>query len=198
MFGDHSFCSCFVGESAGYIWQFKIRILILCDESIEHLVQNISVHFAPFNFMKSWYSPALRLASYPGSSPCRKTGFSTWGGAWVRGYFQTTFCFLQYVLKVMESWTGTWQQGYIFVYHMILGKSLIDIAARLRVCVVCVCVCMCGRGRSSTSLIQALYVNLNEAVALVRITWGSTCIISSVSYVCLAPSALYSIAPGWC
>ena len=160
MFGDHSFCSCFVGESAGYIWQFKIRILTLCAESIEHLVQKISVDFAPFNFMKSWCSPALRLASYPGSSPCRKTR----RGAWIRGYFQTTFCFLQYVLKVMETWTGAWQQGYIFVYHMILGKSLIDIAAHLRVCVrtcACVvCVCMCVRGRSSTSLIQCLVCEL--------------------------------------
>ena len=47
----------------------------------------------------------------------------------------------------------------------------------------CAYVHVCGRGRSSTQLI-ALYVN--EAVALVRITWGSTCMISSVSYVCLA------------
>ena len=31
-----------------------------------------------------------------------------------------------------------------------------------------------------------LYVNLNEAITqLVRIIWGSTCVISSVSYVCL-------------
>ena len=59
MLGVHSFCSCFVGESAGYVWQFKIRILNLCDVAIEH--QNSSVDYAPFNFMKSWCSPALRL-----------------------------------------------------------------------------------------------------------------------------------------
>ena len=57
--------------------------------------------------------------------------------------------------------------------YMILRKSL-NIAACVRVCVyvhvvLCVvCMCMCGRG-SSTSLI-ALYVKLNEAVALVRTT----------------------------
>ena len=56
------------------------------------------------------------------------------------------------------------------MYHMFLGKSLIDIAACLCVYMhVCVCICMCGKGRSSTSLI-ALYVNLKEAVAHVRIT----------------------------
>ena len=50
------------------------------------------------------------------------------------------------------------------MYHMFLGKSLINIAAR-----VCTCVCVhVWEGKSSTSLI-ALYVNLNEAVALVRI-----------------------------
>ena len=58
----------------------------------------------------------------------------------------------------------------------------------------CVYVHVCGRGRSSTQLI-VLYVN--EAVALVRITWGSTCMISSVSYVCLAQQyiAHLQIAP---
>ena len=53
------------------------------------------------------------------------------------------------------------------MYHIILGKNFINIAACVHVCVVCVC--MCGRGRSSTSLV-ALYVNLNEAVALVKTT----------------------------
>ena len=35
MFGIYSFCSYFIGESAGYVGQFKIRILNLCDVAIE-------------------------------------------------------------------------------------------------------------------------------------------------------------------
>ena len=48
----------------------------------------------------------------------------------------------------------------------------------------CVCMCVGGRLRSST-LLLALYENLNETVVLVRITRGFTCIVSSVSYVWL-------------
>ena len=56
------------------------------------------------------------------------------------------------------------------MYHMILGKSFINIATCVYVCVrACVCVHVWGGGRSSTSLV-ALYVNLNEAVALVKTT----------------------------
>ena len=47
--------------SAGYAWQFKIRIFNLCDLAIQH--QKSSVDYAPFNFMKSWCNPALRLHS---------------------------------------------------------------------------------------------------------------------------------------
>ena len=50
------------------------------------------------------------------------------------------------------------------MHHMILGKSLINIHVAARVCV-----CVWWGGRSCTSLI-ALYVNLNEAIALARIT----------------------------
>ena len=45
------------------------------------------------------------------------------------------------------------------MYHMILGKSLIDMSYLL----VCVCACV-GEGGSP----HHLYVNLNEAVALVN------------------------------
>ena len=82
----------------------------------------------------------------------------------------------------------------VCIQHMCACVRVCVCTARvcLRACVfvystcVCVraCVCVCGRAGSSTSLI-ALYVNLNEAVALVRITQGYTCIICSVSYVCL-------------
>ena len=51
MFGIHSFCSYFIGESASYVWQFKIRILNLYDVAIQH--HNSSVDYAPFYFMKS-------------------------------------------------------------------------------------------------------------------------------------------------
>ena len=59
MFVVHCFCGCFVGESAGYVWQFKMKILKLCDIAIEH--QNSAVDYAPFNFMKSWCSPCTQI-----------------------------------------------------------------------------------------------------------------------------------------
>ena len=153
MFGVHSFCSCFVGESAGYVWQFKIRILNLCDVAIEH--QNSSVDYAPFNFMKSWCSPALRLHFVSCSMY-----WKWWKAVQGPGNEATVLCI-----------RCSWEKPH---WH-----------SCMLVCVrTCVCLCMCGRGRSSTSLI-ALYVNLKEAVAHVRITQGSTCIISNVGYVCL-------------
>ena len=55
------------------------------------------------------------------------------------------------------------------MYHMILRKSLIDIAACVRVCVY-VHVCVCVHVWEGVTSLIALYVKLNEAVALVRIT----------------------------
>ena len=63
------------------------------------------------------------------------------------------------------------------MYHMILGKSLIDIAT-------CVCTHVC-RVHVWEGEVQLIALYVNEAVALVRITRGPTCMISSVSYVCL-------------
>ena len=54
----------------------------------------------------------------------------------------------------------------------------------------CLCACVCVRTcvscvRACVGGVTSLYVKLNETLALARITWGSTCLISSVSYVCL-------------
>ena len=131
--------------------------------------------------MKGWCSPALRLH------------FVSCSMYW----------------KWWKAEQGPGNKGYCFVYHMILRKSLIDIAACVRVCVY-VHVCVCVHVWEGVTSLIALYVKLNEAVALVRITWGSTCIISSVSYVCLpqqyiahlqtAPDGANhkSIPWGWC
>ena len=73
----------------------------------------------------------------------------------------------------------------------------------------CACVCVYVHVWEGVTSLTALSVCEVEAVAFVRITWGSTCIISSVSYVCLpqqyiahlqiAPDgANYKSIPGWC
>ena len=80
-----------------------------------------------------------------------------------------------------------------------LRKQISSTYRCLCVCMcVCVCVTMCvwGMGRSFPSLL-ALYVNLNGTVVLVRIIWGSTCNVSSVSYIYLPQQyvAILQIAP---
>ena len=93
---------------------------------------------------------------------------------------QAVFCFLQHALKA-EQVPGN-KATALCIVIMILGKNLIDIAACVRVCM-CVRACACvhlWEGEVSTSLI-ALYVNLNEAVAPVRIIDSS-----------MPPSAVYS------
>ena len=127
--GIHSFCSYFIGESAGYIWQFKIGILNLCDKAIEH--QNSSVDYAPFNFMKSWCTPALRLHFVSCSMH-----WKWWKAEQVPGYKATALC----------------------IIIMILGKSLINTAACVRACV---CVHLWDGEVSTSLIAIALYVNLN-------------------------------------
>ena len=99
MFGVHSFCSCFVGESAGYVWQFKIEF-VWCSNRIVLLIMH----------------PLI---------------------LWRVGVTLLSDCIL--FLTVCTESDGKLNRGLatrlLFLYRMILRKSLIDIAA-------CVCVCV--------------------------------------------------------
>ena len=122
-FGVHSFCSCFVGESAGYVWQFKIRILNLCDLATEHQSSLlIMLHLISWRVGVALLSDCILFCAV-----CSESGRKLNRGLATR----LQFC-VSYDLRKAKF-------------------NLINIGACVYVHV-CACVCG-GRGRSSTSLL---------------------------------------------
>ena len=147
-----------------YVWQFKIRILNLCDLAINtRIVLLIMLPWILWRVGVALLSDCILFLAV-----CTECDGKLNRGLATRLQFCVSYDRFYFSKKKSQ--------------HRCSCMCV-------RACVVCVCVraCVCARACVVCMHVwEVFHINLNEAVAQpIRITQGSTGITSSVSYVCL-------------